>query len=288
VRRSIERFIRRQVAAALVAFLPSLLGSTAVTAATTHSWLQNGFTAANLVSADPTVASYIFNRAGSYGTAGTTTCPITEPYSATTRVLVYTSEARLASDISSGVIPDSCWPRGSSVLYDNEGGATWPTPENEKDAPETYMPLFNKTATAAGFHAIDTPGLDLGNTDETCLKSSHGGTNLSWYERCHIAGYAAMNGASGLVVQTQSETGTSNFETLYDDAEADVDGANSAAFLDAEVSINYGTAGDATTDLNSVGSANVDGVFIQGRNADAGTRGGWEDTVLTTLKNDGW
>lgn len=96
-------------------------------------------------------------------------------------MLRYTSEAQFASDIASGVIPNSIWPNGSYVLYDNEG-------------------------------------LDLGNTDATCPRSTHGGTNLSWYEQCHIARYAVEDGGGGVqvVVQTQSETLTEvDFHTLY-------------------------------------------------------------------------
>jgi len=285
--------VRKLVAAAAVSLSLTLLPGTAFAAQATHPVIQNGFTASQFVTADPTVASYWFDRSGAIATStnGPGQAP-TVPYRATTPCLRYTSEAQFASDIANSVIPNSNWPVGSCVLYDNEGGVGWPTPLAEQQDPEMYMPMFNQAAVNAGFVPITTPGLDLGNTDTTCPKSTHGGTNALWYENCHIAKYAVENSSgtgSGVVVQTQSlTTDQAGYTTLYDDAKTDAAGETAGAVVYAEVSQTYGTALDATNDLQHIGKSQVLGVFVQDTNADAGTAGGWEDTVLTTLDNKGW
>ena len=280
----------------LLTLVVLLAGALAVagsaSAQTAHAWMQNGFTASKFAHADPPVASYIFKRSGSYGTStsGPASAP-TEPYSATTRVLRFTSEAQLASDVASKVIPNSTWPRGSYVLYDNESGTKWPTPKAEQQDPEKYMPMFNSVAVSAGFIPVDTPALDLGNTDTTCPKKTHGDSNLSWYEKCHIAGFAVQNGGkrAQVVVQTQSETTSeTGFRTLYTDAKSDATGKNASATVYAELSRTYGTAMDATNDLAKIGKGTVMGVYLQDTNTDAGAAAGWEASVLATLKNNGW
>jgi hypothetical protein len=275
---------------ALLVGVTGLLGHSS--ARTTHAWMQNGFTASQFVKADSSVASYFFKRSGSYGTStnGPASSP-TEPYSATTPVLRFTSEAQLASDIASKVIPNSTWPKGSYVLYDNESGSGWPTPADEQRDPEKYMPMFNSAAVKAGFIPVDTPALDRGKTATPGPKGTHGGSNLTWYEQCDIAKYAVADGGSRaqVVVQTQSETTSkSAFAALYNDAKSDATGENASATVYAELSQSYGTAADAVNDLGSVGQSVVMGVYLQDTNADAGQAGGWEGSVLTALKNKGW
>ena len=92
-----------------------------------------------------------------------------------------------------------------------------------------------------------------------------------------------------MVVQTQSlTTDQSGFTTLYDDAKSDATGQTPGAIVYAEVSQTYDTALDATNDLQHIGKSQVLGILVQDTNADAGTTGGWEDTVLTTLGNKAW
>lgn len=282
----------RRLLALSVLLVAAIAQAGPASAQTAHAWMQSGYTARRFVKAAPSVASYIFQRSGSYGTStsGPATAP-TEPYGATTPVLRYTSEAQFASDVASKVIPDSTWPKGSYVLYDNESGKGWPTPADEQRDPEKYMPMFNSLAARAGFVPVDTPALDLGNTDTTCPKKTHGGSTLSWYEQCHIAGYAVEDGGRGaqVVVQTQSQTTSeSDFRTLYTDAKSDALAKNASATVYTELSKTYGTAADAINDLQSLGKGVVMGVYLQDTNADAGKAGGWEDTVLTGLKSDGW
>ena len=280
------------LAAPLFAALP------ASAAATTHIWMQQGYTASQYVKGDSTVAQYILDNTGSYGMNNGVTSAPTVPYPGTsTPALRYTSYAQFTADIANHVIPNASWPKGSVVVYDLEGGKDlngnpWSPPDEQQD-PEMYMPLFNRAAINAGFKPIDTPGLDLGDTDTTCTKASNGGTNVSYFEGCHIAKYAVdSNGTGsvlGMVVQAQTQTADeTSYTTLCKDAKADANGENSSAFVLDEVSINYGTALEATNDLQNMGKANVDGVFIQGTNADAATPGGWEDSILTTLYNKGW
>jgi hypothetical protein len=277
------------LAAALAALAAPLVAAAPASASgTTHIWMQEASVADIYAQTDGTVASYIFDNSSSYGYGNSDTAQPVEPYSATTPALRYTSYAQFASDIQSGVIgTGTAWPPGSVVIYDLEGGSGF-SPPNEQESPETYMPMFNHLAVENGFEPVDTPGLDLGDTDTTCMKTA-GEDNATWYETCDIASYAVADGALGLVVQAQSETATeSTYTTLCKDAKADASQANSSAFVLDEVSVNYGTPLQATDDLQNMGKANVDGVFIQGSDSDAGTQGGWEDTVLTTLDSKGW
>jgi hypothetical protein len=153
------------------------------------------------------------------------------------------------------------------------------------------MPEFNSAAVAAGFVPWDSPALDLGNTDTTCPKSTHGGTNVLWAENCHIWQYAVTNQRTtapfgGTVVQNQSQTGTQTaYVTLYRDAEADVDNTNAVSLTLSHVSNSYSTASQAVSDLNNLGQANVDGVYITTTNADASSAEGYADTFFEDLKN---
>lgn len=294
----------------MLILLPLLIffsSSSPASAATTHVWMQNGWTSTHqFASGDSAEASYFFNRSGSYGTGSDTSAnPISNGY-ATTPCLVFTADTgtgSLETAISNGTIPSTTWPSGSCVLYDNE--AWTQTPAAEQQNPEFYMAQFNDDAYDAGFVPWDSPALDLGNTDTTCPKSTHGGTNVLWYQNCDIAKAATAitedNGCNtncpaaigGVVVQNQTQENTSGsgstYNTLYTDAVSDVGlGATNVLTEISQAQDTSGTAG--TNSINAVESlgTGISGVFLVDTNADAASSEGWEDNVMEALHTAGW
>jgi hypothetical protein len=150
------------------------------------------------------------------------------------------------------------------------------------------MEQFNTAASRMGLRPIDAPAMDLANTDTACSKKAHGGTRVSWYLECKIAGYAVSDGGSGVIIQSQSHVGSPEFGTLVRRARTDAIKANPAAFIDADVSVNHGTAAQAVAALTGVGRHFVSGIFITDRNANAAIPGGWEAKVLNRLMAKGW
>ena len=270
---------RAAVAAAAAASVASfVLHAAPADAATTHNWIQNAQTESVLDKSHPVTAKYFFNRAGSYGTGGSTSSnPITDGLK-TSRVLRFTSYAQFRSDITKGIIPDGTWPAGSWVEYDNEQWSQ--TPVAEQRNPELYMQDFGSLAHQHGFKVFMTPARDLGNVDTACPKKS-GWSNDQWYEKCHIARYAVVDG-NGVVIQSQADTTSlSAFKTLVDDGKADAHAANPSAFVDAELSSTYGTPGQAYAAGSSVV---VSGYFINCSNAKVS----WENSLLSEFKTNGY
>jgi len=247
-------------------------------AATTHNWIQNAHTESVLDNSHPGTARYFFNHAVSYGTGSSTSGnPVTDGLK-TTRVLRFTSYAQFRSDITKGIIPDQTWPAGSWVEYDDEQWSQ--TPAAEQRDPELYLQDFGSLAHQHGFKVFMTPARDLGNTDTACPKKS-GWSNDQWYERCHIARYAVLDG-NGVVIQSQADTTSlPAFKTLVDDGLADAHGANHSAFVDAELSSTYGTPGQAYAAGSSVV---VSGYFINCSN----TKVSWENSLLGDFKANGY
>src|SRR6266702_5883996 len=244
----------------------------AATAGTTHNWVQNAWTTHLLNQSYPANAAYFYDRGGSFGTGpGTSSDPVLDGF-ATTPVLRYTSFAQFSADLANGVIPNGTWPAGSWVEYDNE---QWNlTPLGEQQSPGLSMQDFGTAAHQAGFRVFMTPARDLGNVDTECVKQA-GWDNNTWYEQCHIARYAVLNG-DGVVVQDQSNTlDPVVYQTLFNDAYDDVQASNPAAFTDAELSDGYGTPAQAFTAGNVLNRTRCAGFFIHVANSDVG----WEDTL---------
>lgn len=105
--------------------------------------------------------------------------------------------------------------------------------------------------------------------------------NDGWFENCHIARYAVLDG-DAVVIQSQTDTkNLPAFKTLVNDAKADAAGANSAAFVDAELSDGYGTPAQAFAAGSSV---KVSGYFINCGNSTVS----WENSLLNEFKNNGY
>jgi hypothetical protein len=272
----------------------ALCGVTALpaSAATTHHWMGNNYTMTNqFPQGSSTLASYFFNRSASYVTSTSYTSKGVDNGYSTTGCLRYTSEAQLVADVTNGVIPNATYPAGSCLVYDNEAWSFTPTIEQQK--PQTYMPAFAAEAASIGDFSLETPALDLGNVATDCPKSSHGGTNVLWYENCHMAKYALIGAAagSGVVTQTQSQIGNqATFGTLCKDGVNDAHGQMAGSIAMCEFSHTYDTGTGSVTynAVESVGKANVDGWYISDDNADAANPSGWLVNVMNHLDSNGW
>lgn len=281
--------MRRLVTILAVLALPLLACAPAAAAhhhpaaptATSHNWIENAYTTHVLNGSYPTNAGYFYNRAGSYGTGSSTSAnPILDGF-ATTPVLRYTSEAQFASDLAGGVIPNTTWPAGSWVEYDNEQWAD--TPVAEQQAPDQYMEAFGTAAHGAGFKVFMTPARDLGNVDTECPKNA-GEDNNGWYLRCDIAKWAVVNG-DGVVVQDQANTLTATtYQSLFNGAYTDAQAGNVNAWVDSELSDGYGTPAQAYAAGNALNRTKCAGFFVHVANSDLS----WEDQTLTQFKNGGW
>jgi hypothetical protein len=238
-----------------------------------HNIIQYGYTMDKFATADPDVARYWMDRPGAYATSGP------GPYGATTRLHVFDSLSSLAR-IGPGL------PRRSWVLFDIEG---WPaTPLAEQQNPQKAMEQFNTAASRMGLRPIDAPAMDLANTDTACPKKTHGGNRVAWYIECKIAGDAVSDGGDGVIIQSQSHVGSPEFAMLVRRARDDAININPAAFIDADVSVNHGTAAQAVAALTGVGRHVISGIFITDNNANAAIPGGWEAKVLNGLMAKGW
>ncbi|HTT51903.1 MAG TPA: hypothetical protein VMH35_10935 [Streptosporangiaceae bacterium] len=239
----------------------------------THNIIQYGFTMDRFAAADPAAARYWMDRRGAYATVNP------GPYGATTSVHAFGSLSSLAK-IGPGL------PHGSWVLFDIE---TWPvTPLAEQQNPGKAMEQFNTAATRMGLRPIDAPAMDLAYTDTACSKKAHGGSRATWYIECRIAAYAVSDGGDGVIIQSQSHVGSPDFGTLVRRARDEIMNVNPAAFIDADVSVNHGTAAQAVASLTGVGRHFISGIFVTDNNANAANPRGWEAKVLNGLMAKGW
>lgn len=250
-------------------FAPASARAESVIALSPHNIVQEGTTAKDFARADPATARYFFDQASAFTTNGS------KPFAPTTPVTRYAS---LAAYLAAPSAP------GTWVLYDIEDGNG--TPAADSANPESAIGRFLATAHGRAEHAIVTPAFDLGNADTHCKKASHGGTNVKWFAQCDIAIDSVQDGGN-LVVQTQSLTGTTEFDTAFRAARNSADGVAGHGFVDLEVSKNHGTAAEAVTDITNIGTGGYGGIYMQDTDADAGSASGWEAQVLGRLMADG-
>ncbi len=232
-------------------------------AATTHNWIATAGAIHSLYKAYPTDARYFYDRTGSYG-QGT----IQDGF-ATTSFTYFTSYAAFKANVGNVT---TRW-----VAYDPE--AWYKTPAVEQQYPEYYMRQFGALAHKHNLKVMMEPARDLGKTDVSCPRGTQ---NLDqWYVNCHIATAAVIN-ADALVVQTQADTiNLAAYDWLFNNAKAQANAQNPSAWVDAELSGNYGTPAQAFAAGSSV---NADGYwFAAVQNPTA-----WWDSVLTQFKNAGY
>jgi hypothetical protein len=253
--------------------LPFTSTSASASGAATHNIIQFGYTMDKFATADPGAAQYWMDRPGAYATGDP------GPYEATTSVHMFDSLSALART-------GPRLPQGSWVMFDIEG---WPaTPRAEQQNPGKAMEQFNTAARGLGLRPIDAPAMDLANTDTACSKKAHGGTRVTWYIECKIAGDAVSGGGDGVIIQSQAHVGSPEFGMLVRSARDDAINVNPAAFIDASVSVNHGTAAQVVTALTGVGRHLISGIYVTENNANAAKPGGWEAKVLNGLMAKGW
>jgi hypothetical protein len=248
----IARFTAVAAAALAVAAAAATFGA-APASASVHNWVMTGWNIHQINQLDPATASHFFNTNTSFGTGPNSTGnPIGDGFS-TNGVLVYTSYAQFASDLQNGAIgPNYKW-----VQYDPEMWAQ--TPVNEQQNPALYMKLFGQLAHANGYSVIEVPARDLAQVAGSACPQLPGENLDRWFVRCNIAGAAAPY-ADVFVLQDQvNTTNLTEFGYLYNTTRGQALAANPRVVVDAEVSTNYGTAGQMAAAAQSV---NADGYYI--------------------------
>ena len=136
-------------------------------------------------------------------------------------------------------------------MYDNEGGDTWDTPQQEKNDPWTYMQKFGQFAHARFFQALLAPGRDLGLVT-TSVNPKHDGETLNdWYLRTRIAETAGRYGDI-FDVQDQANTTTGDYQSFMANASGQANGANDFIYRLAGISTKYGTAQQMATAAKSI------------------------------------
>lgn len=259
--RLVARLTAAATAALGVAAAAATFGAAPASAASTQNWVMTGWNIHLTNQMDPATASHFFNTNTSYGTGpNSNTNPINDGFS-TSAVLVYTSYAQFQSDIQNGAIsPGYKW-----VMYDPEEWSQ--TPLNEQQNPALYLKLFGQLAHANGYSVIETPARDLAQVPGAACPELAGENLDHWFIQCDIAGAAAAS-SDVLVLQDQvNTTNLTEFDYLFNTAQSQAQAANPQVQVDAEVSTNYGTAGQMAAAAQSV-SAN--GFYINSTSATIG------------------
>jgi hypothetical protein len=255
---------RLLISIAGIATAAGLVTSSPAQAAGPMPIAQNGNSAVRFARTDPALGRTWFDRARAYAW-GT---PPAKPYSATTGCDRFTSYATFAAKVAAGAIPTRC------VMFDLEGGHTWPSPAQEKADPEKYMPMFNRLARAHGLAVVESPGADLQATDTTC---PHPPPGSAYYQACRIAYYAAVGGPTVVMVQDQQATLTpSVYGTWFKTSRAQARAASPGTMVFTTCSQNRGTAAQCIKDVRAAGT--VDGLDDMQSSSSS-----WEATVLKAL-----
>jgi hypothetical protein len=255
---------RLLISIASIATVAGLASSSPAQAADPMPIAQNGSGAVAFARADPALGRTWFDRASGY-VWGT---PPAKPYSATTGCDRFMSYATFAAKVAAGAITTRC------VMFDLEGGRTWPSPAQEKADPEKYMPEFNRLARAHGLAVVESPGADLQATDTTC---PHPQPDSAYYQACRIAYYAAEGGATVVMVQDQQATLTpAVYGTWFKTSRAQADAASPGTVVFTTCSQNRGTAAQCIKDVRAAGT-------VGGLDDMQSTSSSWEATVLNAL-----
>lgn len=236
-------------AAFAVAAATAALGAAAPASAGVHNWVMTGWNIHLTDQIDPATIGHFFNTNTSFGTGpNATSNPISDGFS-TSAVLNYTSYAQFADDIQNGVIsPSYKW-----VQYDPEMWSQ--TPVNEQQNPALYLKLFGQLAHASGYNVVAAPARDLAQVPGSACPELAGENLDHWFVRCDIAGAAAAY-ADVFVLQDQvNTTNLAEYDYLYNTTASQALAANPQVQVDAELSTNYGTAGQMAAAAQSVSAA---------------------------------
>jgi hypothetical protein len=232
-------------------------------AATTHNWIASAAAIHNLYQDYPHDAMYFYNQPGSY-TWGT----IQDGF-ATTPFTYFTSYATFKASVGTVTTP---W-----VVYDPEA---WDkTPTAEQQYPGYYMKQFGALAHKHNLKVMMEPARDLAKTDVGCPRGTQ--TADQWYVNCHIA-KSAVTCSDALVVQTQADTtNLAAYDWLFNNAHAQANAQNPNAWVDAELSGNYGTPGQAFAAGSSVHANGYWFAVVQNNTT-------WWDSVLAQFNSAGY
>ena len=249
----IARLTATLAATAVATAAAATLGMAPASAATTSNWVMTGWNIHQLNQLNTALASHFFNTPGSYATGpAPATSPVSDGYT-TTGVLIYTSYAQFAADLTSHAIaPTYTW-----VMYDPEYWSATPLPEQQN--PAQYMQQFGQLAHAHGLKVIEAPGRDLGLVPGAACPQTPGENLDHWFLRCNIPGAAAAAGDMVVIQDQVNTTNPTEFDYLYTGSRAEAQAANPQIITDPEVSTTYGTASQMAT---AAKSAHPDGIYI--------------------------
>ena len=222
-------------------------------AATTSNWVMTGWNIHQLNQLNPALATHFFNTPASYATGpAPATSPVSDGFT-TSSVLIYTSYAQFAADLTSHAIaPSYTW-----VMYDPEYWSA--TPIAEQQNPAAYMQQFGQLAHANGLKVIEAPGRDLGLVPGAACPETPGENLDHWFLRCNIPAAAAASGDMVVIQDQVNTTNPAEFDYLYTSSRAEAQAANPQITTDPEVSTSYGTATQMAT---AAKSAHADGIYI--------------------------
>ncbi len=253
VKKLIARLAVTLAATAALGTAAVALSMASASAATTSNWVMTGWNIHQLNQLNPALASHFFNTPGSYATGpAAATSPVSDGFT-TSGVLIYTSYAQFAADLTSHAIaPTYTW-----VMYDPEYWSATPLPEQQN--PALYMQQFGQLAHAHGLKVIQAPGRDLGLVPGTACPLTPGENLDHWFLRCNIPAAAATAGDMVVIQDQVNTTNPTEFDYLYTASRTEAQAANPQIITDPEVSTTYGTASQMAT---AAKSAHPDGIYI--------------------------
>ncbi len=248
----VAKFTAVATAALAVAAAAATFGA-APASAGVHNWVMTGWNIHLTDQLDPATASHFFNTSTSYGTGPNSTLdPVNDGFSASA-AMVYTSYAQFAADLQNGALsPSYKW-----VMYDPEMWSQ--TPVNEQQNPALYMKLFGQLAHANGYDVIEAPARDLAQVPGSACPELPGENLDHWFVRCNVAGAAAAYSDVFVLQDQVNTTNLAEFDSFFSATHSQALAANPQIQMDAEVSTNYGTAGQMAAAAQSV---SADGYYI--------------------------
>jgi hypothetical protein len=248
----VAKFTAVATAALAVAAAAAAFGA-APASAGVHNWVMTGWNIHLTDQLDPATASHFFNASTSYGTGPNATLdPVNDGFSASA-AMVYTSYAQFAADLQNGALsPSYKW-----VMYDPEMWSQ--TPVNEQQNPALYMKLFGQLAHASGYDVIEAPARDLAQVPGSACPELPGENLDHWFVRCNVAGAAAAYSDVFVLQDQVNTTNLAEFDSFFSATHSQALAANPQIQMDAEVSTNYGTAGQMAAAAQSV---SADGYYI--------------------------
>lgn len=252
-------------------------------------WMTGSGNISYMITNDASTASHFFDTPASFCTGiSLTTSPVPGGYK-TTPVLnlsSYTNSSTATSggNADPGLVGDGTTgpnggllPKGAItypykyIAYDNEQQAS--TPTVEQDDPPAYMQEFTTACHNAGYKVILAPAWSLFAPAKAMYPLTPSTeTQEHWFVRV-IVGMGAVNLTAGdiFLLQNESQQGTSDYATLWNDTVAQLASVAPSALVFADVSSQNAQTGSLTgpqlgtsmaSDAQTLTSPYPDGFYV--------------------------